>query len=471
LTDPALYFAKIITDLNSRWQPHPAQQKILNALFAHMESVVFSECGRKFGKTEVIAYFLWRRALTVPGGHYYFAPEQKQAKEIFWAAGRLQSFGPPEYIAGEPNNTEMRIRFTNGSFIKVDGSDNFNSHRGTEPHSCVYDEFRDFRPEFHQVMGPNLGVYTAPLLICSTPPEQMELHHYDGMMKGLVKGTNHFNYPTWVNPHMPKAWLAKEKATLYMRGEGDVWEREYGARRVRGGSNSIFPMFDPAVHVRPHAEVMAELVKDRKKLIWQVVCDPGNSTVFAVLFRAVNPYNRKVYRLDEIYERNQGETSTSRIVPRIQAMKEELCPGYEAYGIEWEQTYDEAATWFAVEAGNSFDETFVPTRKADSPIDVGLSLLKDQMLSGLTIISDRCRNLVREYENFIRDPASGKPRKDCDDHAVDCDRYGNSAAGVDLRPENEPEAPDKDDLPRFRTPEQDLESDDDEADYGGLADF
>lgn len=470
MTDSARQLAKIISDLNSRWQPHPAQQQILNAIFRDNEPVVFDECGRKKGKTEQLCYVLWRRAMTVVGGHYYFAPEQKQAKEIVWANLRLQHFGPQEYVAAI-NNTEMRITLTNGAFIKVDGSDNFNAYRGIEPHTAVYDEYRDFRPEFHQVMGPNLGVYRAPLLICSTPPEQMQLAHYDGMVATLVKDRSYFNNPTWVNPHISKDWLEKEKAKLYTRGEGDIWEREYGARRVRGGSNSIFPMFDPAKHVWPHAGVMEAVRRDRKKLIWQVVCDPGNSTVFAVLFRAINPYTRVTYSLGEIYERNQGETSTSRIVPRIQAMKEALCPGYEAYGIEWDQFYDEAATWFAVEAQNSFDETFVATQKSMSDINEGLSLIKDQMLHGLTVISDQCRDLIREYENFIRDPANGKPRKDCDDHLVDATRYSNAMAGVDLRPEREPEEPDPSDRPRFKTPEQDLRDSREADDFTGLDDF
>jgi hypothetical protein len=185
MTVEARQLAKIIGDLNARWTPHPTQQLVLNALFRDLAPVVFNESGRKWGKTDLICYFLWRRALTIPGGHYYFAPEQKQAKEILWASNRLQTFGPAGYIDGKPNETEMRIWLTNGSFIKVDGSDNFNAYRGIEPHSAVYDEFRDFRPEFHKVMGPNLAPHEAQLLICTTPPELLELDHYDGMLVGL----------------------------------------------------------------------------------------------------------------------------------------------------------------------------------------------------------------------------------------------------------------------------------------------
>ncbi len=466
----ALTLAKVIGDLNSRWQPHATQQAPLSALFLHLFSLVFLECGRKWGKSEIIAYFLWRRALTGAMKNYYFSPEQKQTKEIFWASRRIIDFGPQPYIE-DVNNTEMRIKFKNGAYIKCDGSDNFNAYRGIEPDTCVYDEYRDFRPEFHQVMGPNLLPRKAPLLVATTPPE-MDLVHYEAMKAGLVLGHDLFNFPSWANPYNDRGWLKKERAKLYARGEGDVWEREYSARRVRGGSNSIFPMYSSKL-VRPHKEIMDSLLKDKKKLIWQVICDPGNATCFAVLFRAINPFTRVVYRLAEIYETNQAETSTSRIVPRIQAMREELVPSWEAHGIDWDQLYDEAATWFSTEALNSFGESFTPTAKGTRDIDEGLSLLKDQMLYDLTIISDRCTNLSKEIENFIRDPKTGRPRKDCQDHLIDCDRYGNDFAGIDLAPEKEPDSQDPDDARRFRTPDQDLEDemqDDDEA-FGVLDDF
>lgn len=466
MSEPALQLARIIGDLNADWEPHPTQRQVLNALFLHCFELVFCENGRKWGKTEVMSYFLWRRAMTIPGsGNYYFAPEQKQAKEIVWASKRMQLFGPQQYV-DSINNTEMRITLANGAFIKCDGSDNYDAYRGIEPHSAVYDEFRDFRPEFHQAFEPNFSVYEAQLLVCTTPPEQMDLPPYDSMKLGLELGKDLFNFPSWCNPHIKKSWFIRKRAQLYARDEGDVWEREYGAKRVRGGSNAIFPMFDGpspekphTTQVRPHADVMAEIHRDRKKLVWQVICDPGNATVFCVLFRAMNPFTKKVYRLDEIYETRQAETSTSRIMPRIREKREELYPDAETHGVEWDQLYDEAATWFATEALNSFDEHFTPTQKGTRDIDQGISLLKDQMLYGLTVISDRCINYCREFENYLKDPKTGKPRKDCADHAIDCDRYGNDYAGIDLNPSAEPEPPDPDDLPRYRTPEDDLADD------------
>lgn len=467
MTQAALQLAKIIGDLNSRWKPHAGQHPIIYAAFGLREPVIVDESGRKKGKSEEIAYFLWRMALTTrPMGHYYFAPEQKQAKEIFWAANRIQTFGPQSYVA-DINNSEMRIRLVNGAFIKIDGSDNFNAYRGvSDVGSAVYDEYRDFRAEFHKAFGPNLAVHRAPLLVCSTPPEAPEgsdeAEHYDSMKIGLVRGRSYFNFPSWVNPYLDREWLKRERDKLIARGEWDVWAREYEARRVSGGTNAIFPMFAaPAPldgrphtkHVRPHAEVMDEVWRDKKKLIWQVIADPGNATVFGVLFRAINPYTRKVYRLAEIYEKNQADTSTSKIMPRIQAIRDELFPGWAAHGVEWEQLYDEAATWFATEALNSFGEHWTATRKGTKDKNEGLSLLKDQMLCGLTVISDACNSLIKEIAGYAR--KDGKIPKE-NDHLIDCDRYGNDFASCDLTPTTEPVAADPDDLPRYRTPEQDF---------------
>jgi hypothetical protein len=275
----------------------------------------------------------------------------------------------------------------------------------------------------------------------------------------------YFNFPSWANPHISKDWLRREREALIARGEWDVWEREYGAKRVAGGSNAIFPMFSSEKHVWPHEKVMAEVRQDQKKLLWQVIADPGTATVFGVLFRAINPYTKRVYRLAEIYEKDMRETSTSRILPRIAAMREALFPAWEAHGVEWEQIYDEAASWFAAEIMASFpgEEPWTPTQKATKDKLTGLSLMKDQMLFGLTVVSDRCTNFIKETRGYLRKPDGTIPKGG--DHLLDCDRYGNSFASVDLTPEVEPKPVDQENGPRFRTPEQDMEEDDADGDY------
>jgi len=289
-------------------------------------------------------------------------------------------------------------------------------------------------------------------------------------MKGLGTNGIYFNFPSWVNPHISKDWLRRERDKLVARGEWDVWEREYGARRVAGGTNAIFPMFSRTKHVRKHEDVMAEVMRDRGKLIWQVIADPGTSTVFCVLFRAINPFTRRVYRLDMIYEKSMAETSTSRIMPRVIAKREDLFPGWEVHGVEWEQIYDEAAAWFAAETMASFPDepAWTPTKKGTKDKRVGLSLMKDQMLREipgrpgeyLTVISDRCTDLIREIENYLRKPDGTIPKGN--DHGADCDRYGNDFASCDLSIVDEPQTPDQTEERRAYRPEDDMRDDSDE---------
>lgn len=421
-------------ELHALWEPHPTQKLPLHCVFAQMLMTVFIECGRKWGKSEIEAYILWRWALTRPGGYYYFAPYQKQAKEILWAPRRLQTFGPQQYIKGKPNNSEMRINFKNGSFIKVDGSDNFDAYRGINPHGVVNDEFKDFRPEFWVAMEPNLATHQAQAVFAGTSPE-VENEQFENIAKEAKDLGSYFSFPSWSNPHIDKGWLRNKKSQLYKRNEGVIWEREYGGRRIFGGPGAIIPMFNREIHVKPHQEIMDELFKDRHKLIWLVIADPGTATTFGVLFTAVNPYTQKVYHLDELYIQDQQETTTSNVVPRIADIRDDLYPGWEN-DIEWIQVYDEAATWFCTEAMTSFDEPFIPTHKAQNKKDAGLSLIKDQLLSDKAVLSDRCVKLAWEIENYIKDKNGKIPKER--DHLIDNWRYGNAAAGLSLAENPEP---------------------------------
>ncbi len=418
--------AKGLRSLHQLWTPHAAQVEIGHSLVSERKRLVFAQCGRNFGKTELMAYLLWRWAWTFPGSeNYYFAPYQKQAKEILWASKRIQTFGPFGWVMAF-NNTECRIEFQNGSFIKLDGSDNIDSYRGVKPKGLiVYDEYKDFRPEFHDAFDPNRAAHDAPLFVIGTPPE-IE-NHYITLARECEAdpAKAFFLFPTESNPHIDRAWLQKKKGELYARGDGDQWEREYMARFVRGGASTIFPMFDPDKHIKPHGAIMAEIQRDARKLDWYWWADPAGASCFAVLFVAINPYSRKVYVLDEIYETNQAEMTVVKIGQRTLDKRNALQSKKE-----WRQGYDEAETWFANEFLAHFSEGLEPTQKSKSDKMSGLALIKDMLLAGNLVLSDRCKKLAWEMSNYRKD-GNGKIVKQ-NDHAIDCLRYVLDADRYDL---------------------------------------
>lgn len=417
-------YAEINRGLHSAWQPHMGQAHVGQAIFRNLLQSIWVQCGRKWGKTELALYVLWRIAKTYPGVPcYYIAPLQTQAKEIVWADPRVKNFGPREWLlpgSAGVNNTELRLNFTNGSFIKVDGSDNYEKYRGPRYKICVYEEYKDHRPEFYRGMRPNASVLGGIDLFIGTPPDRE--CDYTMLAREHKNDPTKFYHeaPSWENPHIDRKWLAKEKKQLYDRGEGDVWEREYGARFVPGGATKIFPMVSNHQHVFPHQQLIREISRDLKKLEWFLITDPAASTVFGALFLALNPYSRVWYVLGELYETQQSEMTVKRIGSRLFQTRDELWPR------EWMQVYDEAETWFANEMLSEFEESFHPTHKALKTKEQGITLLRDTMLESKLRISDRCVKLFWELDNYFKDKNGNIPKKN--DHLIDCLRYAQGAA-------------------------------------------
>jgi hypothetical protein len=433
--DSDIKYLEILEELHKTWQPHAGQLFVGKQFYNNPEvTTIFLQNGRKWGKSEFVIYFLWRHAMMNPGSScYYFAPLAKQAKEIVWAERRLQNFGPRDWIAKIDNN-EMRITFKNGSFIKVDGSDSYEAYRGTQPSCAVYDEFKDFHPQFHEGMGPNLAVKRAPLLIIGTPP-RIDARNYVQYIqladecKDRVSDSIFLCRPTHDNPVIDKVWLENEKNKLIARGEMDVWYREYEAKLVAGGKRAIFPMFNRESFVKPHGEVLGMLKKDFRKLEWFVILDPGTTTCFAVLFGAIHPYTKKIYLLDCIYEKSQANTSVMRIYPRITDFIASLYPNSDIHD-DWFRVIDEAAAWATTEILNQYGVFFCPTQKSKNKKEDGVSLIKDIMLQDMIVFSDHLEPLFYEMENYISDDHGKIPKKN--DHLIDCFRYMLGHANYDV---------------------------------------
>ena len=452
--DATLHLAAMLRDLSASWTPHDKQREILNAVFQRGVPLTVIESGRKFGKSEIECYILWRWALSRPGQYYYFAPFSKQAREIIWASQRLQTFGPKSHIA-KISDQEMRITFNNGSFIKLDGTENYEAYRGVNPHGIVLDEFKDHRPEFWVAMEPNLATHSAQCVWAGTPPE-VDQPFVDGLIEEAKRTSGYFNFTSYDNPHISKDWLNKKREELARKGEGAIFEREYMARRVRGGPSAIVPMFDRAKHLAPYDDVMREVLRDAGTMEWFIVVDPGTASVFGGLIGCYNPYVKKIYFLDCLYLEKQSETSVSNVIPTPQCMRMDY-----PHEQEWIQVYDEAASWFAGEAAATYDEHFTPTCKAQNKKEHGLSLIKDQCLSNRVLLTDRCSKLAWEIENYVRDKLGRIPK--VNDHLIDCWRYANAALGFDLSDDDSKFAQNEiyiEKLPkRGYTIEDDMESD------------
>lgn len=417
---------------------HDGQIEILKHLYNPNSKVnsLFIQCGRKFGKTVLVEYALWRNAGTVPFSvNYYVAPENEHGRKLVWDAQRLQRFlgsHSHKYLT-KINEKEMKITLWNGSFIQVIGSENWQVANGLTPDFVVYDEFKIFHPKWHTEMNPNRLAKGAPLLIIGTPPKPGDKNEeeYFSISSEFKNNKNSlwFQRSSYDNPVIPPERIDDEIAKLRARGEEEVVQREYFARIVPGGKSAIFPMLSKENHQRPHKELLGEISKDISKLEWYCITDPGTTTCFAALIGCLNPYTKKLYILDEVYEKDQLETSVRKIYPRLDLMMNNYYPGSDI-DKDWFKVSDEAAAWFINEVMDHYGTYFSPTRKFLSDKEEGLSLIKDQLLFDLIVISDKCENLWWEMEKYAKDDKGKIPKKN--DHLIDSLRYLNHAANYNM---------------------------------------
>jgi hypothetical protein len=467
----AKILADILSDLNTVFKPHDGQVPIGVAIFYEGRKLIVVECGRKFGKTDILCYILYRWAMTNPGTYsYYIAPWKDQIKDLVWANGRLPFFLPDsmakKYIQSI-NNTEMRILFKNGSFIKCEGSDNYEKGRGYSATGIVvYDEAKDHNPNFHNAFEPNLAITDAPLVVVGTPAyEDDNLLTRLGDLANMSNTGSFFSFPSHMNPYISKDYLARKEQEFRDRGEYDVFELEYLAKRVKIGSKYIFPMLKKSM-VKPHGELLEHIIRNRKDYDFFTGYDPGSVKCFAVGFFAIHRYDRHIIGLDEIYATKLGENSTRQIVPVAIQKADDINPNHD----DWMDCYDYAAAWFASEVAYeypNYPHALFPCEKDLKNKEAKISLIKDILLAGLFTLSDKCVKAYWELDNYKLDD-KGKTIKE-NDHWIDLFRYVLNLANYStIEGARQLEFTD-----RYKrgSPRQDKQREAKEAGYGDIDDY
>ena len=457
--------ATIEDEMHRFWIPHMGQIPVAQALFRNFMRYVFLQCGRKFGKTDFAIYCMYLFAMMFPNSQiYYIADTMKHAGELVWKNNRLQNFFiSPKKRKGESraqftvrrkfgkflhnkyvlkaNDSEMRLYFKNGSWIKVDGAENYANADGLEPHFMVYDEFKSHDPRFNEAMEPNLRVFKAPLLILGTPPDEVETY-YEKIAHSVKKMPYGawFKRPSYMNPFVYPEGATDpeflEECQKYIdRGDDDVMQRELYAEIVVSGSKSIFPVLQLpewdyendcylgySRHVRPAKEL--ELAVKNRPRDWEFydIYDAGSVVCFGVLIAAVHKYNKTVVLLDEIYETNQKYTTTGHIYPEAETKRMSLNGWEDA----WNGEYDHAAAWFAGEVLDRYGRALQPctkdiASKSENKKENKLSLIKDMLISDQLLISEKCVKMLWEMKNYRKNDQGKIPKEN--DHLIDCLRY------------------------------------------------
>lgn len=436
--------------LDRYWTPHTGQKEVLHRLFDTPADMVYVECGRKFGKTDLAVYSCWRMALTHDNAEiHYLAPLVKQAKKLVWFNYRMQSCNSQkedfikelEAIMGgkiKLYNSEGRVVLPNGSYIIVDGSDNIESQRGQKPHFIAADEYRDSHPGWLEAVRPNMSVNKAKILFVTTPPH-LPNHAYDMAVEckeGMEKDDPHYYYlnmPSYTNDRISdhKNWLEREKERLYRVGRRNEWHREYMAEFIPESERAVIPQLNREL-IKDTNDVLSDVLADGELYL---ALDPYNSSVFAALLAVYDPYKGRLYLLDVIREVDSSKASAASVWPR---MKELETAGYSIDDATI--IYNQKTPWLRRDLQELCDISAIPSSGDNSDQSNNISLIKDMIMAGDLVVSSNCHPLVLESERYQSVGEEGRIPRIESRPLLNCLRFIVSACGYSLETlDREPE--------------------------------
>lgn len=129
-----------------RYEPRPYQLPLLRAMDSGYKRAV-QVWHRRSGKEKTdVAGLMSKKMMERVGSYFYIFPTFTQGRKILWDGAdkdglRFLDHFPKQLLDGKPNDTEMKLRYRNGSMLQVIGSDNFNTTMGTNPIGAVFSEY------------------------------------------------------------------------------------------------------------------------------------------------------------------------------------------------------------------------------------------------------------------------------------------------------------------------------------------
>lgn len=98
------------------------------------------------GKGKTVINFIARSMYQRVGTYFHCFPEYNQGRKVLWEGRGKDGFKyidhfPKALLAKNPNNTEMKIEYKNGSIFQIIGADTYDSAVGSNPVGIVFDEF------------------------------------------------------------------------------------------------------------------------------------------------------------------------------------------------------------------------------------------------------------------------------------------------------------------------------------------
>ncbi len=326
--------------MDKLYTPH-GNQRLIHASKARYRTVV---AGRRFGKSAFLLNEAISLALQVERQIAWIVlPLYRQAKEIYWIDPDITKYFMPYVQAGicKADKSELSLHFgKTNSWVRLKGSDNYDSLRGSGIDLIGWDEADDIKPEAFDIIEPALA--DSPdhrALYVGTPKGLRQLHEFSlkGDRKGVIPD---FGKPVkkdedWETWHFTSydnlAWaegsreremfvkyIDKKRVEAEEKGKLPWFNQEYLASFEKGAG-----MFFPTWHYSTH--VLQETLKPPEHTKIIETKDWGLSAPFAwhshwVKKEKYNGINfNRIYTFAELYGTNQTPTDWAKRIIRERA--------------------------------------------------------------------------------------------------------------------------------------------------------
>lgn len=286
--------------------PHANQARI-HASKARYRVVV---AGRRFGKSALALNEALARAFQLKNQIIWIIlPMFRQAKEIYWIDPDITKYFMP-YVQGglikvDKNDLSLNILSTN-SWIRLKGSDNYDSLRGSGLDLIIWDEVADTKSDAFGAIAPALADSPRHRVLYIGTPKGLN-HFHDFALKGNHEGKiatyekpvkTDEDWQTWhFSSYDNRAWpegsferaqfvkyIDKQRDEAEEKGKLAFFNQEYMAS-FEESAGRFFPKWTYASHVLPRVFTPHERYTRLASFDW------GRTRPFAWYAHAIVPQN------------------------------------------------------------------------------------------------------------------------------------------------------------------------------------
>lgn len=283
-------------------------------------------CSRRAGKTLACAYDLVNTALkNTDRVCLYITLARTNAKKIIW--GELLKINERFNLNGKDNETDLSIRFPNGSVIYCSGAKDkseVEKFRGLPITLCYLDECQSFRPHIEtlidDVISKALYDYDGTLCLIGTPGPVPNGYFYSCTVS---KEWSHHAWTMFQNPYLqiksgksPEELLERDLKRKGVTRDDPTIQRECFGRWVTDTEALVFKYST----AKNHFDHLPDRIKEFE---YVVGVDLGFDDADAIAVIGWHPKLKKSYLIEEIIHRKQGITDLSN---QIQAVIEKYNP-------------------------------------------------------------------------------------------------------------------------------------------------